>query len=638
MRRLLLAVIVLTAIAACSADEETELGLGMYDNFFTSDVLRVPVGGSVEFVNQGKAPHNATAVDGSWATPELVEPGQRAAITVDGPGVYDFFCTLHGEGMAATLVVGDVAYTPGGWGRVGGNPPEGERPQPVVAEASGTTRAVPDDHPTIQEAVDAAAPGDLVLIAPGVYREEVKVTTPSLVLRGTDRNEVIVDGEFRRANGISITADGVAVENLTVRNAKINGVYWTAVEGYRASYVTAANNEVYGIYAYDAVDGLFEHSYASGSYDAGFYIGQCDPCDAVITDIVAEHNGLGYSGTNASGNIHIVNSVWRDNVAGIVPNTLDSELLPPVERVHIAGNLVVSSGSRTAPVAPLEWGSYGNGIIVAGGNEHLVEHNLIVDSANHGILVTPNLDERLWTSSGNVIRSNVVRGSGRADIALSGPAGRGNCFTGNDLGGQTIPVGLEAFAGCDGMRLPVRMDLSTTLHSLGYVAEAQTGAYPRNPSAEVPEPGPQPQMPGAADAPVTPAVDVYEAPGTIALPTSRLEPTIVKGPTVFGIPMLATSAWQVLFGLYGYLLPFVLYAAWVSLALWDLARRDDLGRTATIAWILVVLVIPFLGVLAYHIAGRSPRLPGWLRATVVAGGIASYLLVLAIGALLGGIV
>jgi hypothetical protein len=94
----------------------------------------------------------------------------------------------------------------------------------------------------------------------------------------------------------------------------------------------------------------------------------------------------------------------------------------------------------------------------------------------------------------------------------------------------------------------------------------------------------------------------------------------------------------VLFGRYDYLLPFVLYAAWVSLALWDLARRDDLGRTATIAWILVVLVVPFLGVLAYHIAGRSPRLPGWLRATVVAGGIASYLLVLAVGAMLGGIV
>lgn len=613
-------------LAGCAGSGQTELSLGMYDNFFSSDVLRIPAAGTVDFVNEGKSPHNATAVEGAWATRELVGPGERAAITVDEPGVYDFYCTLHGETMNATLVVGDVEYEPAD--------DQGE-PLPVVAEASGGTRRVPDDHTTIQAAVDAAAPGDLVLIGPGVYAEEVKVTTPSLTLRGTDRNAVIVDGEFTRANGISVTADGVAVENLTVRNAKINGLYWTAVQGYRASYVTAYNNEVYGIYAYDAVDGLFEHSYASGSYDAGFYIGQCDPCDAVITDVVAEHNGLGYSGTNASGNLHIVNSVWRDNVAGIVPNTLDSELLPPVERVHIAGNLVVRSGSRTAPVAALEWGSYGNGIIVAGGNEHLVERNLIVDSPNHGILVTPNLDKRFWTSSGNVIRDNVIRGSGRADIALSGPAGAGNCFAGNDLAGPTIPVGLQAFAGCDGMRLPLRMDLSTTLQSLGYVAEAGTGAIPDNPSAAAPVPPPQPQMPDAA---VRPAVDVYAPPAPVRLPQTDLEPTIAKGPTVFGLPVVGTSVWQVLFGLYGYLLPFVLYAAWTSLALWDLARRDDLSRGATIAWIVAVLVIPFLGVIAYHVAGRSPSLPGWLRAAVVGGGIASYLLVLAIGALLGGIV
>ena len=45
-------------------------------------------------------------------------------------------------------------------------------------EQSGpATLRVPADHPTIQEAVDAASPGDLVLIEPGVYKEAVTVTT-----------------------------------------------------------------------------------------------------------------------------------------------------------------------------------------------------------------------------------------------------------------------------------------------------------------------------------------------------------------------------------------------------------------------------------------------------------------------------
>ena len=106
---------------------------------------------------------------------------------------------------------------------------------------------------------------------------------------------------------------------------------------------------MYGIYAFDSGDGLIEHSYASGSADAGFYIGQCDPCQAVITDVVAEWNGLGYSGTNSSGGIYLVDSVWRYNVAGIVPNTLDTELLPPFHDVTIAGNLVHDNGNAEAP-------------------------------------------------------------------------------------------------------------------------------------------------------------------------------------------------------------------------------------------------------------------------------------------------
>jgi hypothetical protein len=49
-----------------------------------------------------------------------------------------------------------------------------------------------------------------------------------------------------------------------------------------------------------------------------------------------------------------------------------------------------------------------------------------------------------------------------------------------------------------------------------------------------------------------------------------------------------------------------------------------------------VLVVPFLGVIAYHVLGR-PHLPAWLRAAVIGGGVAAYLVVLGVGALLGGI-
>ena len=637
---LVLAMLLAGAVLAGCSDGEERAGtvnVPMYDNFFAREVTRVPVGGRVRFPNEGRAPHNAVAVDGSWRTRDRVDNDQAATIVLDTPGVYRFFCSFHAtedgrQGMAATLVVGDVTYYPGQGGA-------GQAVTPVK-RPSGATRRVPEDHRTIQAAVDAARPGDLILIGPGVYREEVKVTMPSLVIRGRDRNRVIVDAEFQRPNGIGVTADGVAVENLTVRNALINGLFWTGVRGYRASYVTAYANKDYGIYAFDSVDGLFEHSYASGSPDSGFYIGQCHPCDAVIDRVVAERNALGYSGTNAGGNLQIVRSTWRLNWAGIVPNTLDSELLPPFRQVDIVGNHVEGNHNRGAPGVPLEWGPFGNGIVLGGGNDSLVLRNRVVDHANHGILITPNLDEHFWTSSGNQVRDNVVEGSGRADLALSGPAGSGNCFQGNQAR-TSLPVGLQAFQRCSGLRLPLRMDLSTTLVSLGQVAEANTGGYPVNRPEDQPAPPPQAPLPGGAGAPVRPAVDVFAEHrvdlAQVPLPAaSGQPPTVRKEPTVFGVPILAASPFQLVFALYGYLLPFVLYAAWTSLALWDLARRDDIGRGAILAWIAVVLLVPFVGVIAYHVLGR-PKLPAWLRAAVVGGGLVAYLIVLGVGALLGGI-
>jgi plastocyanin len=638
----LLALLVAATLAGCTGDGEEgrpSVSVDMFDNFYARDVTRVPVGTPVRFENQGYTVHNAVAVGGAWRTPQTIERDRAAEIVADRPGVYRFYCTFHAtsdgsQGMAAVLVVGDAAYDP--------RTAAGGVAAPATPRPSGVTRRVPGAYRTIQGAVDAAGPGDLVLVEPGVYREEVKVRTPSLTIRGRNRNTVVVDGEYRRANGISVTADGVAVENLTVRNGKVNGLFWTGVKGFRSSYVTAYNNEVYGIYAFDSTDGLFEQSWASGSYDAGFYIGQCNPCDAVIDGVTSFGNGLGYSGTNAGGDLHIIRSTFRGNVSGIVPNTLDSELLPPFSRVDLVGNLVEGNGSRTAPVEAIEWSSFGNGIILAGGNDNRVERNRVVNHPNHGILVTPNLDKHLWTASRNQVRGNLVEGSGRADIALSGPAGAGNCFTGNRIR-TSIPVGIEWLQPCRGLRLPARMDLSTTVQSLGLVAEGNTGAYPRNQSRDAPPPPPQRQLPGGAGAPVRPAVGVYQSLDLdldrIALPAAPagLDVTTRKEPTVLGVPILATSVWQALFGLYAYLLPFVLYTAWTSLALWDLARRDDLGRGATSAWVLVVFLVPFLGVLAYHVAGR-PRLPAWLRAVVIGGGIASYLVILAIGAVVGGIV
>src|SRR5690606_686040 len=112
------------------------------------------------------------------------------------------FCSLHAtkddsgdyQGMVGTVVVGSGSPAIG----------ETEAPTETTEEWSGATRHVPDDYPTVQSAVDAAQPGDLVLIQPGTYKESVSVTTPRLVIRGADRNRVILDGEYTRENAFVV--------------------------------------------------------------------------------------------------------------------------------------------------------------------------------------------------------------------------------------------------------------------------------------------------------------------------------------------------------------------------------------------------------------------------------------------------
>lgn len=66
--------------------------------------------GVIGVVNEGAAPHQYRAVDGSFDTGVLAS-GEAAEITVARPGVYRVFCPLHaspeGAGMAGVLVVGD---------------------------------------------------------------------------------------------------------------------------------------------------------------------------------------------------------------------------------------------------------------------------------------------------------------------------------------------------------------------------------------------------------------------------------------------------------------------------------------------------------------------------------------------------
>jgi hypothetical protein len=334
----------------------------------------------------------------------------------------------------------------------------------TTAEPTHTVRNVPDDYPTIQEAVDAADPGDLVLIGPGTYAEGVVVQTEDLVIRGTDRNEVILDGGYETENGIIIFSDGVAVENMTVRNYTSNALFWTGdyeaertLTGYRASYITAHNNGNYGIYAFNATKGQIDNSYGSNSPDSGFYIGQCNPCDALIVDILSENSMLGYSGTNSTG-VTIARSEFRNNYLGVVPNSQDGEELAPNAGTTLIGNYIHDNNNAEVPGNNDDFRiGLGTGVILIGVENNVVERNTIVDNHRFGVIILPWIGEvfggSTWEVVDNRVVDNYIRGAEEgADIALglidSASTG-GNCFADNDFE-TSLPEDLETIAPCEG--------------------------------------------------------------------------------------------------------------------------------------------------------------------------------------------
>ena len=253
---------------------------------------------------------------------------------------------------------------------------------------------VPADYPTIQGAVDAAVEGDLILIAPGTYTEAVQVTTNNIIIRGLDRNTVILDGNFELDNGIRVVgANGVALENMTAMNYTKNGFFWTGVTGYRGDYLTAWRNGDYGVYVFDSVGGVIDNSYGGGSPDAGVYVGECYPCDSLIRNFVSEHNGLGYSGTNAGGNLVITGSIFRNNRAGIVPNSGSYELCYPERKTTIIGNWVYSNNQADSPAIDVAILAMGNGILSAGGVQNIIERNRVWDHNKTGIGLVPFLED-----------------------------------------------------------------------------------------------------------------------------------------------------------------------------------------------------------------------------------------------------
>jgi len=424
-----------------------------------------------------------------------------------------------------------------------------------------TQAAVDYDHFTaIQDAVDAALPGDWVLIDAGTYHEAVTITTPGLHVRGVDRNSVVIDGQHVVGDGILVSAvDNVTIENLTVRDFDRpsldgedgNQIWWNGgdgsgkigLHGWSGSYLTTFSTGLlsgYGIFISNSVSGSLDQVYASGFNDSGLYLGACRDCQATISHALVENNALGYSGTNSGGHIVIEDSTFQNNSNGVGPNSLNNDDQPPpqdgacnsgdnssmtptissttIDRCTVFKNNVVANNANfTTPAnstaASVPWG---NGFVLIGTYGDLIDSNMITGNPSTGVLGFENPDPFPVTDAtvffqlaGNKIANNAFSGNATnpdpnaADIVLVGGLfgmrqSTNNCVSGNTLS-RTIPADLATTYSCDNATTP-----NPGGDALNYVLALQSASQART-SMPQPVPPPQPSMPDACiDVPINP--------------------------------------------------------------------------------------------------------------------------------------
>ena len=159
---------------------------------------------------------------------------------------------------------------------------------PVLADVIN----VPGDYPTIQEAIDAASDGDTIVVAAGLYEENVDIDK-SLTLKGAQAGvdartrsgaETIIEPEEGAAIKIISAADRVVViDGLTVRNAE-HGI--TAPEPVMAEDITIKNVRAlnlvhFAISAAFTTEATIEYCYVEGA-EYGINAGAIVPFDPTV--------------------------------------------------------------------------------------------------------------------------------------------------------------------------------------------------------------------------------------------------------------------------------------------------------------------------------------------------------------------
>ena len=238
----------------------------------------------------------------------------------------------------------------------------------------------------IQDAIDAAQPGDVVSVEPGIYHETLTLDLSGIVLEGLVEGDAraVLDGQHLLSDGVIGSGSDLEIRGFEIRNYTANGVMINLGTNITFRDLHLDDTGLYGLYPVEVVGVLVEDCSVSRTRDAGIYVGQSK--DIVVRRNVAHGNVTGIEIENSINALVEDNEVYN-NTGGILVFGLPNVPSKVSRDCRVINNRVYDNnhenfadpGAIVATVPP------GTGILVMAGDEVEISGNEIRGNDSFGI-------------------------------------------------------------------------------------------------------------------------------------------------------------------------------------------------------------------------------------------------------------
>ena len=241
----------------------------------------------------------------------------------------------------------------------------------------------------IMDAVKEAAPGDLIRVFPGVYKETVYVDKDDISFQGVikDGEWPVLDGEKELNDAFLYSGNGIQIENFKIINYKGNGIMGQAGNNFilRNNWIIDAG--VYGIFPQFGKNGLIEHNVLTGIEDAAIYVGMCDNIDVLHNEVFGNVAGIEIENSR---HCLVENNLAYDNTGGVLAFITPGLPIKTTFDVIIRNNFITKNNHENfgAPGSIVSGIPPGTGILVMAADDVIIENNIISGNDNAGIIIT----------------------------------------------------------------------------------------------------------------------------------------------------------------------------------------------------------------------------------------------------------